>query len=495
MSSVPATRSRVAARGRLLVGGTLVLAVLLRFPLLGAKSFWGDEVSTLFLIRRGFDGLLAGVARLESTPPLYYTLAKLWDAVAGNGEVGLRSLPAALGVGAVAVSYLAARELVSPRAAVMTAALMAVNPMLIWYSGDARSYSLAVLLAAVGLLFFARALNGRPRAVGWWALASSLALATHYFSAFLIAPEACVLLCRSQVPRRAALLAIGTVGATAAALFPLALEQRAFGHADWIARTPLPLRILRAPADLLVGFDAPQVAAVGAVAVALAAAGGWLAWKRVWAPAERRGVALAAAVGAAAVALPAALAAVGVDYFDSRNVIEAIVPLTIAIAAGFAVPRSRGGAAAACALCALSLFVVVATMREPKYHSEDWRAAARALGDDGRSVRVVVVTPGQAGRKPLMVYLGESTRPVFQLRTRVAEIDLVIAPRQGASTPRPRDVHRLESLHLAGFHLAVSRSDTHYAVFRLRARTPRSLSVRSVALALGGLRPAVLLEH
>src|SRR5438270_655352 len=381
MSSVPATRSRVAARGRLLVGGTLVLAVLLRFPMLGAKSFWGDEVSTLFLIRRGFDGLLAGVARLESTPPLYYTLAKLWDAVAGNGEVGLRSLPAALGVGAVAVSYLAARELVSPRAAVMTAALMAVNPMLIWYSGDARSYSLAVLLAAVGLLFFARALNGRPRAVGWWALA------------------------------------------------------------------------------------------------------------------ERRGVALAAAVGAAAVALPAALAAVGVDYFDSRNVIEAIVPLTIAIAAGFAVPRSRGGAAAACALCALSLFVVVATMREPKYHSEDWRAAARALGDDGRSVRVVVVTPGQAGRKPLMVYLGESTRPVFQLRTRVAEIDLVIAPRQGASTPRPRDVHRLESLHLAGFHLTASRSDTHYTVFRLRARTPRSLSVRSIALALGRLRPAVLLEH
>ena len=87
----------------------------------------------------------------------------------------------------------------------------------------------------------------------------------------------------------AALLAIGTVGATAAALFPLALEQRAFGHADWIARTPLPLRILRAPADLLVGFDAPQVVAVGAIAAALAAAGGLLAWKRVWVPAERRG--------------------------------------------------------------------------------------------------------------------------------------------------------------------------------------------------------------
>src|SRR5205807_10373514 len=151
MSSVPATRSRVGAPSRLLVGGTLVLAVLLRFPMLGAKSYWGDEISTLFLIRRGFDGLLAGVARLESTPPLYYALAKLWGAVAGSGEAGLRSLPAALGVGAVAVSYLAARELVSPGAAVMTAALMAVNPILVWYSGDARSYSLAVLLAAVGL--------------------------------------------------------------------------------------------------------------------------------------------------------------------------------------------------------------------------------------------------------------------------------------------------------------------------------------------------------
>ena len=105
------------------------------------------------------------------------------------------------------------------------------------------------------------------------------------------------------------------------------------------------------------------------------------------------------------------------------------------------------------------------------------------------------MTPGQAGRKPLMVYLGESARPVFQPRVRVAEVDLVIEPHQGASTPRPRDVRELESLRLAGFHLAVSRSDTHYRVLRLRARKPRSLSVRSVALALGGLRPAVLLEH
>src|SRR4051812_24508401 len=100
MSSVPGTPSRLAGRGTLALGGTLALAVLLRFPMLGAKSYWGDEISTLFLVRRGLDGLLVGVARRESTPPFYYVLAKVWHAVAGNTEMGLRALPAALGVGA-----------------------------------------------------------------------------------------------------------------------------------------------------------------------------------------------------------------------------------------------------------------------------------------------------------------------------------------------------------------------------------------------------------
>ncbi len=126
----------------------------------------------------------------ESTPPLYYALAWVWAQAAGTGEFGLRSLSALAGVATVPVAYLIAVELRGRRAGLMAAALVAVNPMLLWYAQEARAYSLLTLLCAVSLLYCARALRyGRRRDLTLWGVASALALATHYFALFLVVPE------------------------------------------------------------------------------------------------------------------------------------------------------------------------------------------------------------------------------------------------------------------------------------------------------------------
>jgi uncharacterized membrane protein len=71
--------------------------------------------------------------------------------------------------------------------------------MLIWYSQEARAYALFVLLTALSLLYFVRALDrGTRRDFVLWGAFSALALATHYFAAFLIAAEALWLLHRRR---------------------------------------------------------------------------------------------------------------------------------------------------------------------------------------------------------------------------------------------------------------------------------------------------------
>jgi hypothetical protein len=55
-------------------------------------------------------------------------------------------------VATVPVVYLIGLELRGRRAGLMAAALAAVNPMLLWYSQEARAYSLLALLCAVSLL-------------------------------------------------------------------------------------------------------------------------------------------------------------------------------------------------------------------------------------------------------------------------------------------------------------------------------------------------------
>jgi len=107
------------------LAGVILLAAGLRFGTLDAKGFWGDEISTVSLVHMPYPDMLAGIARLESTPPLYYSLAWLWAKLFGTTEVGLRSLSAVLGVATVPVAYLAAREFVSRRAALMAATLVA----------------------------------------------------------------------------------------------------------------------------------------------------------------------------------------------------------------------------------------------------------------------------------------------------------------------------------------------------------------------------------
>ena len=101
----------------------------------------------------------------------------------------------------VPVAFLLGAELNGRRTGIAAAALVAVNPMLVWYSQEARCYSLLVLLTSIALLFFLRALRSDSgRDLAWWALASALALATHYFALFPVGAEAAWLLWR-HAPR------------------------------------------------------------------------------------------------------------------------------------------------------------------------------------------------------------------------------------------------------------------------------------------------------
>ena len=104
---------------------------------------------------------------------------------------------------------------------------MAVNPYLIWYSQEARSYALLVLLCVTTVYLLA------ARRTALWAVAAIAALATHYFAGFVLVPEALWLIYRERT--RTTALAIGAVALAGAALAPLALHQRASGSTTFIS--------------------------------------------------------------------------------------------------------------------------------------------------------------------------------------------------------------------------------------------------------------------
>ena len=290
---------------------------------------------------------LSAVPHSESTPPLYYLLAWFWSRLFGTGEVGLRSLSALAGTASIPVIYMGAVALaMRRRVGLIAAGIVAVSPVLIWFSQDARAYSLAFLLTALSFLFFARALREpRQGTLIAWAVSSALAICCHYFAGFVVAPEAVLLLVLLWTSERRRIVAASLVIVAAVGLLlPIAARQAEHGHASWIAEQPLGERLERAGAKL-VGNDngnehemrqpgpLPLALPAGLALIALSMLA--LAGDR----SERRSAAPAAAVGAAGIVAPLALGAAGADYLDGRNLLPVFVPLILVLAAGFGVRR------------------------------------------------------------------------------------------------------------------------------------------------------------
>jgi len=406
-----AWRHRVA----IVLGAITVAAAALRFATLGAQSLDHDEtVTAARVLHPDFFHSMGVVISGERSPPLYYALAWVWSRVFGTGVVGLRSLSAVFGTLTVVFAYLAGRELVSRRAGLIVALLVAVNPYLIWYSQEARSYGTLVMFGTLGLYFFARARRGQDRrSLIGWAVASGLALMTHYFALFFIVPEVVLLLFWSApARRRATLTAVAAVALLGIAMLPLAIVQEGTGRGNGFTQFPVGQRAETAlvkyatvegaaPQGGILGTT-PLQRQIGLLVGGLAVLAVLLVLVR-GSPAQRRGVAVAGGVALAAFGVPLLMAWSGFDYVDPRNLIGAVVPALVAL--GIALSARGAGVGTLCAMGCVGLFAygLHAEATTPAMQRHDWQAAAATLPK--RHAAELYVVP-QDARTPLMYYTG-----------------------------------------------------------------------------------------
>jgi hypothetical protein len=360
--------------------GLTVLAAVVRFWRIGHQGFWFDEGNTSLLTQFSPGKMLGLIPKTESTPPLYYCLAWIWSRVFGHSEVPLRSLSALFGVATVPVAYAAGTKLISRRAGLIACALAACNPLLIWYSQEARAYEMLVFLSGLTVVAFAFAREEpSARRLGGWAAACVVALLTHYYAVLAIVPQALWLL-RGGLRRREIQAAVGAVGLCGLVLIPLAVHQSHRALTTWIAHAPLGPRVGQIAPQFVLGFGSPGWNVLKWVVLAGAVLGlALLVWRA--APAERRGGLLAGGLAVGGLALALVLVAGGVDDLLTRNLLGLWVPAALAVAAGLAVARPRMlGLVAAAVMCGCGLAAAVGVATNRSLERPDWRAVARVLG-------------------------------------------------------------------------------------------------------------------
>lgn len=462
------------------------LAAALRLPTLDRQSYWLDELVTVSLLDRSLGDVLREVPRTEATPYLYYVLAWLWSSAFGLGEVGLRSLSALAGTATVPVAYLAGTVLVSRRASLVAAALVATNPFLVWYSQEARSYALLALVAAGSVLAFGHALRGGTRALVAWALVAALALATHYFAVFLVAAEAAWLLVRLR-PVSRPVLATLLPAAVLAAQVPLVLAQR--GNGEAVSGSPLASRILGIPKNLVVGYSFPVEALGSALAAALLLVGIVLLGRV--AAGERRGALAAGSLALATILIPVVLALGGVDFLVSRNTIAAIVPAAVCLGAGYA--TGRLGVATAAALCTLAAAIALVPALDTSYGRTDWRGAAEALRRQPRT-GAIVVTPYMSRTlwRPYLPALDEPDGSSVVVKA-ITVVGLATEGGYSAGHVEPPSVATPKAL--PGFRVVSVERRPTFTLVRYVAERPTPVAIERLArLALTDEQPGILLE-
>lgn len=238
----------------------ITLGAILRFWHLDLKPLWLDEILTALLSLgnryedvplevvfpasslQHFFTLKANlscpeiahaVATKSTHPPLFFCIMHQWlnwvEPISQSLSWKMRSLPAILGVIAIALTYLLNRLVFSASAGLMGAAVMAVSPFAVYLSQEARHYTLPMLLiilALLGLIQIQKAIDSQnsPHPIVWlfWGITNSIGCYVHYF--FFLAFIAQILTLASLIFWRRRMLPRGSLLAIVLVIISVAIS-------------------------------------------------------------------------------------------------------------------------------------------------------------------------------------------------------------------------------------------------------------------------------
>jgi mannosyltransferase len=159
------------------------VGLCLRLFKIGDHGFFIDEVYTALVVNGKADPELIA---FDSIRPLYFELMKFWT-MFRQDEMWMRLFSTIFGAANIALVYQLGKMVASKKVGLIAAIILALSPMEIHYSQQARMYTLGSFFALLGSIFLTDALTaGRKIALFAWAASRTLMILTLPLTAVLI---------------------------------------------------------------------------------------------------------------------------------------------------------------------------------------------------------------------------------------------------------------------------------------------------------------------
>lgn len=238
--TAPASSSAGALRARregvrpgYLQGVLLVslLGLAVRGLALDLAPLWSDEAFMAVLMRRSLPAII-DVVHNDNHPPLQYLLVRA-ATLLGNTPFWLRLPSVIAGTAAVPLAAALGRRIGGDRAGITSGAVVAVTPLLVLWSRDARMYALATtMVLAMALTLWRAVERPSPGRVAVYGLAVLVGLYSHYLVALAVPAQLVAAALVLRPSRTAAWRVVAAAGVAGAALVPwLVYAAPQFRHA------------------------------------------------------------------------------------------------------------------------------------------------------------------------------------------------------------------------------------------------------------------------
>ncbi len=134
----------------LILAAILLIGLILRLIRLDFQPLWWDEGYSVWFAGHPLTEMVRLTVE-DIHPPLYYGLLHIWSLAMGLSPLSLRLFSLLVSLVAIPLAYVFGRDLHDHSTGLIAAAIVAVNPLAIFYSQEIRMYGLATSFSLLAL--------------------------------------------------------------------------------------------------------------------------------------------------------------------------------------------------------------------------------------------------------------------------------------------------------------------------------------------------------
>lgn len=157
-----------------MIGIILTLALILRLINLNQSLWWDEAINVVYAKSSSFWHFVTAYPIGDFHPPGYFAILWLWGNTFGFSEISVRLPSVIFAVLTVFLTFLIGKELFSKKTGLLAALFLCFAPLHIYYSQEARMYSLAAFTVTLSSYFFLRLVSGLK--YGFWGYSFSIFL-------------------------------------------------------------------------------------------------------------------------------------------------------------------------------------------------------------------------------------------------------------------------------------------------------------------------------